>query len=54
MYKYMQICIKIIYIKEEKVISTYGIKKEIIKNNVKMKNNEYKIKRRKLHILQRK
>ena len=41
--------------KGESVISTNGIRKEIMNNNMKMKNTEYKMdKRRTLHILQRK
>ena len=43
MYKYMQICNEqYIYI-GEKVISTNGIRKEIINNNMKMKNTKYKM-----------
>ena len=43
MYKYIQICNEqYIYI-GEKVISTNGIRKEIINNNIKMKNTKYKM-----------
>ena len=34
--------------KREKVISTNGIRKEIMNNNMKMKNTEYKMKRGKI------
>ena len=40
--------------KRGKVISTDGIRKGIMNNNMKTKYTEYKIKRRKLCILQRK
>ena len=34
--------------KGEKVISTNGIRKEIMNNNMKMKNTEYKMKKEKI------
>ena len=43
MYKYMQILNKQYIYKRRKVISTNGIRKRIMNNNMKMKNTKYKM-----------